>query len=379
MRQEYGASFVTAFDSGRTALAAVLEAAQLPRGSMVAVQAFTCVAVPNAVRAAQLMPCYVDIDSSLNMSVTQLERALQTHDNRIAAVIVQHTFGVPADMVQITALCRSYGVVLIEDCAHALGASVNGQPVGSFGDAAIFSFGRDKMISTVSGGVAITRRSDIGQQLHRLWKGRRYPSPWWIAQRLFHPIAFAFALPFYRVKIGVAVIAFLRHTHILPLVLNAQERHGVQPEGYRYPSVLARWAVRQLQQLKANNQIRRSFVASYQHAVQFYSVVNTQQVHSSSQPVYLRYAAFVPEPIEMKNYFRSRGILLGDWYDTPIAPRTVTPNDAGYSPESCPAAERAALHVVNLPTQPSMTNREYQLVLNTLHEYLTTTYGTHTA
>src|SRR3990167_3914053 len=129
IRQQFNVSFVYTFDSGRTALAAVLEAAHFAEGSVVAVQAFTCIAVPNAIRAAHLTPFYLDIDESFNMNVSELERAITTHGDRLKAVIVQHTFGIPADIERIVSLCHDHGVLVIEDCAHALGATAHGQPV----------------------------------------------------------------------------------------------------------------------------------------------------------------------------------------------------------------------------------------------------------
>ena len=67
------------------------------------------------------------------------------------AIIVQHTFGIPANMNQLVVFAKKHGLYLIEDCAHSLGATYQGKKVGSFGDAAFFSFGRDKVVSSVWG------------------------------------------------------------------------------------------------------------------------------------------------------------------------------------------------------------------------------------
>lgn len=378
-RTQCHASFAYSFDAGRTALAAVLEACQCAEGSMVVIQAFTCVAVPNAIRAARLTPVYVDIDASLNIDVHRLEQLFAVHGDAIQAVIVQHTFGVPADVQRIVALCHQHGALVIEDCAHSLGATVDGQRVGTFGDAAIYSFGRDKVISTVSGGVATTQHAAIGQQLHRLWKARRYPSPAWIAQRLLHPLVFSLSLPFYDIKIGVAVIALLRALRILPAVLDAQERRGQQPFGYRYPGVLARWALCQLRHLDEKNDRRRMNASCYREVLSAYPSVQLQQPHPSSISVWLRFAVFVDDVVSMKQFFEREGILLGDWYDTPVAPRTADPASVGYSMGSCPVAESAALRVVNVPTHPAMTGGEFEHVQQTLKHYMYTTYGNHTS
>ena len=140
------------FNAGRSALLAILNSLELEKGSEVFMQAFTCVAVPNAVIWTGAHPVFVDIDSSLNFDVTD---ALKKVTSKTKAVIVQHTFGVPADMDKIIHFCNKHNLVLIEDCAHSLGATHKGKLVGTLGDASFFSFGRDKVVSSVFGGMAI--------------------------------------------------------------------------------------------------------------------------------------------------------------------------------------------------------------------------------
>ena len=117
-------------------------------GDEVLVQAFTCVAVPNSVLWAQATPVYADIDATLNIDPIDVEKKIT---NRTKAIIVQHTFGIPADMDALVALAKKHNILLIEDCAHSLGATYKGKKVGTFGDAAFFSFGRDKVVSSVFG------------------------------------------------------------------------------------------------------------------------------------------------------------------------------------------------------------------------------------
>src|SRR3989344_5044040 len=84
---------VQTFNSGRSALYALLQSFDIRTGDEVIVQAFTCVAVPNAVLWSGAKPVYCDIDEGYNIDLTDLERKITT---RTKAIIVQHTFGIPA-------------------------------------------------------------------------------------------------------------------------------------------------------------------------------------------------------------------------------------------------------------------------------------------
>ena len=120
-------------------------------GDEVIVQAFTCLAVPEVVIWCGAKPVYLDIDESLNLDIRLLEKSISS---KTRIIIVQHTFGIPAKIDMIKKIAQKHNIILIEDCAHSLGAKYNSQKIGTFGDAAFFSFGRDKVISSVFGGLA---------------------------------------------------------------------------------------------------------------------------------------------------------------------------------------------------------------------------------
>ncbi|MDP3724024.1 MAG: aminotransferase class I/II-fold pyridoxal phosphate-dependent enzyme, partial [bacterium] len=124
------------FDSGRTSIVTVLNALDLQSGDEVLCQAFTCIAVPQAVRKANGTPIFVDIGSDLNMDVSDLEKKITSKSR---AIIAQHTFGAAADLDVISAIAKKHRLVLIEDCAHSLGGTWKGKKLGTIGDAAILS------------------------------------------------------------------------------------------------------------------------------------------------------------------------------------------------------------------------------------------------
>jgi len=77
------------------------------------------------------------------------------------AIVVPHFFGIPADFNPLVPLARRKGVMIVEDCAHALGASIGGIPAGLLGDAAVFSFNYDKPISLAGGGGLLLNHASI--------------------------------------------------------------------------------------------------------------------------------------------------------------------------------------------------------------------------
>ena len=157
-----GVKHAYSFNSGRSALMAVLHGLGLQNGSEVLLQAFTCNAAANPIRWSGLVPVFVDCNESYNMSATDLKRKI-TPKSR--AVMVQHTFGLPADIDEIKKICDENNLALIEDCAHSLGAKYHGQKVGTFGKAAFFSLSRDKVISCVYGGMAVTNDEELAKKI----------------------------------------------------------------------------------------------------------------------------------------------------------------------------------------------------------------------
>src|SRR3989344_9676032 len=129
--------YAVSFNSGRSALYAILKALNeiegLKKGDGVALQAFTCNAAPNPILWADLEPIYVDCNKEdFNIDVNDLTLRLATlaQGKRPKVLVVQHTFGLPANIDEIRAICEVNKLILIEDCAHSLGAEYS--PITNF-------------------------------------------------------------------------------------------------------------------------------------------------------------------------------------------------------------------------------------------------------
>jgi perosamine synthetase len=122
-------------------------------GKWIAVPVAVCPSVVQAVLYSGNQPYYVDIDEDdLGISPEVLEYSIET----VSAVIAVHSYGTLCSIKEIAEICHKHHKFLIEDCAQALGAHINGQAVGTFGDAAIFSFGAGKIIDLGYGGAALS-------------------------------------------------------------------------------------------------------------------------------------------------------------------------------------------------------------------------------
>ncbi len=137
--------------SGTAALQLAMRSMEIGPGDDVIVPAFTFVACPNAVHYCGARPVFADCDPmTRNLTVQTIEAALTP---RARGVLLVHIFGVPCPMESVKQYCDSRGLWIVEDCAHSFGAKINGRSVGSFGQAAIFSFYGNKVISTGEGGM----------------------------------------------------------------------------------------------------------------------------------------------------------------------------------------------------------------------------------
>ena len=146
--------------SGRRALTALLvRAAHGSPRRRVLLSSFNCRVVREAVVKAGLAVDTFDFSAS-NGRIDWGAVGETLRDEHLA-VVVPHFFGIPADFGPILSAARRKNVLIFEDCAHALGASISGTPAGQIGDAAIFSFNYDKPISLAGGGAILINNSAI--------------------------------------------------------------------------------------------------------------------------------------------------------------------------------------------------------------------------
>lgn len=159
---------IISVSSATAALHLILISIGIKPGDEVISPALTFVSDFNVVNACNGVIKFCDVESvrEWSPSVQNIEENLT---KKTKAVMVTHFAGIPAkNILEIKELCQSRNIILIEDCAHALGASIDEEYCGTIGDFGAFSFYSNKNISTGEGGVISTRREDFSNTLRMI-------------------------------------------------------------------------------------------------------------------------------------------------------------------------------------------------------------------
>lgn len=144
--------------SGTNALSAALIGLQIGPGDEVLVPACTYMATAVAVLAAGAIPVIVDIDDSITIDPDAIDAAVGP---RTRAVIPVHMWGLSCDMRPVMRVARKHKLLVIEDVAQAVGGAYRGRMLGSFGDAAMYSFNYYKHITSGEGGAVVTNKAKV--------------------------------------------------------------------------------------------------------------------------------------------------------------------------------------------------------------------------
>lgn len=155
--QMMGAKFALAVSSCSAALFLSLKALNLPAGARVLIPGFTFAAVPSSVVHADCLPVLCEVGADYRIDLRDFAAKLPG----VSAVIVSHMRGHTSDMDAIMSLCLAANVPVIEDAAHSLGTTWQGEKIGTIGQIGCFSFQSYKMINAGEGGIMITDDADL--------------------------------------------------------------------------------------------------------------------------------------------------------------------------------------------------------------------------
>jgi len=161
--QRIGKKHAVAFNSGTSALHAILLAHGIKQGDEVIVPSFTFIATANSVLFVGAEPVFADIEGdTYGLDPEDVKKKIT---DKTKVVMPIHYGGLPCHIRELKEIAEDHKLLLIEDAAESLGANVDGKPVGSFGDAAMFSFCGNKVITTGEGGMIATDQRDIYEKL----------------------------------------------------------------------------------------------------------------------------------------------------------------------------------------------------------------------
>lgn len=349
-----GAKHAVSFAAGRVGLFGILRSLSIGAGDEVLVPVPTHIVVANAIRYTGARPVYVDCDlANYNMDLDQAEERVTP---RTRAILVQHTFGIPVDMGSARALAERNGLHLIEDCVHALGATFNGKQVGTFGAAAFFSTEETKTISTTMGGIATTDDDEIARGLREFQQTCQRPSAGQAAACLLKLVIYhALTEPRAHVLARAAYELGGRH-HPLPRPTEAAELRGERPPEFtrRLSNGQAAVGLTQLADLEANLAHRRLIADRYRALLTPHGF-RQPQPPPAAEPAYVRYPVWVEDKQAAHRAMAARAVL-GTWFTSVL--EEADPGYGGYRAGTCPRAENATRHLVNLPTHARVDERD---------------------
>ena len=302
--------------NGRSALAIALKSYFEP-GDAVIVNGFTCYAVYEAVQAAGLVPIFADITKEdLNFDINTLDAAIKSRQvkvsqDKIKGIIIQNSLGNPVSVVSIEQFAEKHGLTIIEDLAHCAGVKYpDGRECGTVGAAAAFSFGKDKVIDTISGGAVVLRapvkhRIKAPSKLPKFsdhLRARFYPLFGWTCRKLTF------------LHLGGVLMKILVAIHFVEK--SADNRLDLKRKISKFEAKLA---------LKQFKNLRKS----------------------GELPI--REFCFVKERDTVLKKLAKAGFYFdGLWYKQPVSPERYY-KKLGFPEHDCPTAVSVAEHVINFP------------------------------
>jgi len=301
-----------AVNSGTSALHLALLSLGIGAGDEVIIPSFTFAATANSVALTGAKPVFVDIDiNTYNMNPNLIESAITPSTKAIQVV---HLYGLPADMIKIVEIAKRHNLLIIEDAAQAHSASINGQPVGTFGDAAAFSFYPTKNMTSGEGGMIVFKDKEAAR-LARLYRNqgmeKRYQNE---------------------------IVGFnLRMTDIHAAIGRVQLKH------------LLKWSKkRQDNAMKLSDQLQN---------------VITPIIPTGFSHVFHQYTIRVPKNRDnFADKLSKAGIGNSVYY-----PTQVHKLPSFNSSLSLPQTQLATETVLSLPVHPSLTNRDLKRVINSVN------------
>jgi len=307
-------------NSGTDALHLALRAAGIGPGDEVVTPAFTFIATAEAIATVGAKPVFADVDgATFNMTAATLEKVLTP---RTRAVIVVHLFGQCAEMPPISDLCKRRGLVLIEDCAQAIGADWAGTQAGAWGDFGCYSFYPTKNLGAYGDAGLVTARE------------ARHD----------------------------AMLRMLRHHGSRQTYLH--EVIGLNSRLDEMQAAILRVKLKHLPRFTA---ARRAHAARYRELLAGAKLTLPAE-HGRGKHIYHQFTVRLERRDAAKQALADAGIASGVYYPIPLHRQPVYEKEFGGL--SLPASETAAREVLSLPIYPQLTDEQLRRIAGTLRACL---------
>jgi len=355
---------VQTYFRGRVGLYALLKAMEIGPSDQVAIQAFTCIAVPEAVMATRASPLYIDIeDNGFNMSADDLASKV-TPQTR--AIVVQHTFGIPADMECIIKIATAHGIPIIEDCCHTLASKYKGKDVGLFGVGNFYSYEWGKPLVAGVGGSIRVNDEYLAEIIRADYNNYNLPD---IVTQIKIEVQYrAFSLlyrPFWYWPVR-SVFHWLGDIGLIKGNYNPVDEIADDFSRRMSPGVKKRLILK-MKNLENQTQHIRWVCKQYSDQIDS-TTISHPALQSEVDAIFARYPLLSINKQDLLLKARKANVELAEWYATPVHPLLGKDLEkVQYKAGSCPNAEQRCLEVVTLPTHQMVTQRDIDRSINFLN------------
>lgn len=336
LQDYFQAPFVVPLASGTAGLHLALLAMEVGPGDEVITSPLTFAATLNTIVLTGAKPILVDIDpDTFNMDLNQLEDAMSEHTS---VILPAHFAGLPIELETMYAMGDRYGVRVLEDASHAIGAEYQEKRIGSMGDTQIFSFHPHNIMTTGEGGCVVTRDQGLAEQVARL-SNHGMERQLWNSIRSYHQED-EIVLPGYQCNmLDMHAVIGIHQLQSLNDFINRRNELA-----NRYNEALSDWMQWTLPKQPTYNHL---------HAWQFYTPLINEDATALNRDEFMR--AMKERNIGTGLHYRAAH--LQPYY------REVF----GFKFGDFPNAEEVCERIVSLPLFPAMTDAEQDHVIDVMY------------
>lgn len=324
-----GTEYCLTFNSGTSALHAVLIAHGVGKGDEVIVPSFTFIATANGPLFVGAKPVFADIEeSTLGLNP---DSVLEQITSKTKAIIPVHYGGCPCLIRELREIADDHNLLLIEDAAEAFGASIDGIRVGRYGDSAILSFCQNKVITTGEGGALVTDSRDIYEKGKLIRShGRLETSDYFTSHQSMEYVTLGYNFRLSNITAALGLAQLRKADKIIKMRKEIAEM---------YKTILRE---------KVPKIVTLSIPYGYTHVHQLFSVR-------------------VPERNGLMQFLTEKGIMSKVYFD-PVHRTHHYRNELGYK-GSLPVTERVADDIVSIPIYPGMPAEAVRRVVEAISDY----------
>jgi len=366
---------IISFYNWRSAIFHALKIIWVNSEDEVIVNAYNCVSVSNAVIQSWSKIIYSDIEEeTLSFDFEILKTNIS---EKTKVIIIQHTFWKQArDYDKIIKLAKQKNILVIEDCAHSLGSPLLQRRGvrGEVWDFLIFSTGRDKVISSVTGWFLVINNPPLAplwrvEELNSLNLELEMPSILLTLKNLNYNIVWYKAYKLYDfLKLWKIIIFLSRKLNFITEILTPNEKACNFDNFYlKLPNSLAYLARKELKKIEEYTKIRKNNYEYYLENSPIIPFLKGDENNFFRVPILLKSEE---EKNELYKLARKNNILLWNtWSWTNLAPLWTNFEKAKYKIWSCPVAEDISKRILTLPNHKLITKKDLEKVVKVLNEF----------